>query len=109
VVDVWTGQSMIRFDLLDPTAAPQALIIHSDNKVDSCTIDECAKSFGLPGDLSVVGDWTGVGQERIGVFDPETGLWELDLNGNGKFDGCQIDACLGPFGQAGDIPVVGKW
>jgi hypothetical protein len=32
----------------------------------------------------------------------------LDVNGNGVFDGCNVDTCL-TFGQAGDIPVVGKW
>ena len=40
---------------------------------------------------------------------PSTGEWVLDMNGNGHFDGCAIDACLGPFGHAGDLPVVGKW
>jgi len=43
------------------------------------------------------------------VFDPSSGMWDLDLNGNGVFDGCTIDACLGPFGQPGDLPVIGKW
>ena len=33
----------------------------------------------------------------------------LKNNGNGTFDGCAVDACLGPFGYAGDLPVVGKW
>lgn len=28
------------------------------------------------------------------------------MNGNGKFDGCAVDACPGPFGQPGDLPVV---
>jgi hypothetical protein len=36
-------------------------------------------------------------------------MWYLDLNGNGKMDGCTIDGCFGPFGQPGDLPVVGKW
>jgi hypothetical protein len=31
------------------------------------------------------------------------------MNGNGQFDGCSVDACLGPFGHSGDLPVVGKW
>jgi hypothetical protein len=36
-------------------------------------------------------------------------MWYLDLNGNGKLDACGVDACIGPFGQPGDLPVVGKW
>jgi len=72
-------------------------------------VDSCLGPFGISGDLPVAGDWTGTGTAKIGVFDPSTGLWELDLNGNGRWDGCAIDACLGPFGQPGDLPVVGKW
>jgi hypothetical protein len=109
-VDVQTGESVAaRLDLLDPPTQQQNLTINNADRLESCTVAECAKAFGLSGDLPVVGDWTGAGQERIGVFDPSTGMWELDLNGNGEFDGCQVDACLGPFGQSGDLPVVGSW
>ena len=44
-----------------------------------------------------------------GLARPSTGEWLLDLNGNATWDGCDIDACLGPFGEPGDLPVVGKW
>jgi hypothetical protein len=46
---------------------------------------------------------------RIGVFRPRTGEWFLDKNGNGKWDGCNIDRCVQSFGQAGDLPVTGDW
>jgi len=39
-----------------------------------------------------VGDWTGTGQTRIGVF--RGGTWFLDLNGNGQWDGCEVDRCV---------------
>src|SRR5690606_21938077 len=45
----------------------------------------------------------------IGIFRPTTGAWYLDLNGNGLWDGCDVDGCLGPFGQPGDLPIVGDW
>jgi hypothetical protein len=36
--------------------------------------------------------------------------WYLDKNGNGAWDGCQIDGCLGPFGGLPvDVPIVGIW
>ncbi|MBI2182716.1 MAG: hypothetical protein HYU31_18090 [Deltaproteobacteria bacterium] len=54
------------------------------------------------------GDWDGTGASKIGVFDPITGGWFLDLNGNGQWDGCEVDGCMS-FGLPGDIPVVGKW
>jgi len=64
-------------------------------------------SFGQPGDIPVVGDWTGSGTMKIGVF--RSGEWLLDCNGNGVWDGVSGGDCLYTFGQAGDIPVVGDW
>ncbi|WP_437908680.1 hypothetical protein WME95_12880 [Sorangium sp. So ce327] len=58
--------------------------------------------FGLRGDVPLVGDWTGSGKTRVGVF--RNGEFHLDLNGNG-YDG-EVPIYLG---QAGDIPVVGRW
>ncbi|WP_437801337.1 hypothetical protein [Sorangium sp. So ce693] len=58
--------------------------------------------FGLRGDVPLVGDWTGTGKPRVGVF--RNGEFHLDLNGNG-YDG-EVPILLG---QAGDIPVVGRW
>ena len=70
---------------------------------------DLAASFGLPADsqnVVVTGDWTGSGTTKVGVF--RNGLWYLDLNGNGKWDGPDVDR-LGHFGLPGDIPVVGDW
>ena len=33
--------------------------------------------FGQPGDLPVVGDWNGSGQDTVGVFDALTATWSL--------------------------------
>lgn len=54
---------------------------------------------------------TFVGQKRsaIGIFRPANGQWFLDLNGNGIWDGCNVDLCLGPFGGTGDLPIIGDW
>src|SRR5262249_38879497 len=61
------------------------------------------------GDLPVVGDWTGTGFSNMGVFRPSTGKWFLDLNGNGKWDDCNIDGCLLSIGSPTSFPVVGDW
>jgi hypothetical protein len=77
-------------------------------KLGNCTTDSCFE-FGVSGDLPVVGDWRGTGADMIGIFRPSLGQWFLDSNGNGKWDGTPKDTILGPFGSAGDLPVVGDW
>jgi len=51
----------------------------------------------------VVGDWNGDGVDEIGVF--RNGMWYLDLNGNGIWEGPAVDRQY-TFGLAGDIPVL---
>jgi len=109
LVGDWTGSGTARIGVYDPKTALVELDLNGNGLFDGCQVDRCLGPFGQPGDVPVVADWTGTGATKIGVFDPKTGLWELDLNGNGLFDGCQVDRCLGPFGQVGDLPLVGKW
>lgn len=61
-------------------------------------------SFGLPGDIPVIGDWDGTGVARIGVF--RSGVWYLDSNNDGVYD--TGDKTVS-FGQAGDLPILGDW
>lgn len=85
-----------------------SLDFNGNGQWDGCTFgtgDHCP-IFGQAGDEAVVADWAGSGHANIGVF--RGGLWFLDLNGNGQWDGCGADACLA-FGQPGDLPVVGDW
>ncbi len=62
--------------------------------------------FGLDEEdkIPVTGDWNGNGIRSIGTF--QDGTWELDINGDGRFD--HMDATV-RFGQAGDRPVVGDF
>src|SRR6266545_887262 len=62
--------------------------------------------LGQASDIPVVGDWNGDGLTKVGVF--RDGLWILDYNGNGQWDGPDIDRAFG-LGQPGDRPVVGDW
>ena len=59
------------------------------------------------GDIPVVGDWSGSGTTKIGIYRPSTGQWFLDYNGNGVFDAGDKTYSFG--GIAGDKPVVGDW
>ena len=52
----------------------------------------------------VTGDWNGNGIRSIGRF--FEGQWDVDVNGNGRFDGSDQSF---RFGQKGDIPLVGDF
>jgi hypothetical protein len=109
VVGDWNGTGREEIGVFLPNKGLWYLDSNGNGILDKCRVDACLKKFGNAGDLPVAGDWDGTGKVRIGVFRPGTGQWLLDTNGNGKFDGCTVDACLGPFGHLGDLPVVGKW
>ena len=47
--------------------------------------------------------------DKVGLYRPSTGEWFLDRNGNGAWDGCDVDVCEQPFGGLDGIPVVGDW
>jgi hypothetical protein len=108
VVGDWTGAGKAQIGFFRPNTGEWFLDLNGNGKRDGCKVDRCLGPFGQPGDLPVAGDWTGTGKAQIGVFEPNTGVWHLDLNGNGVFDGCTVDACLGPFGEPGDLPLVEK-
>lgn len=76
---------------------------------DDCGIDTCVWDFGAFRAHPVAGIWDGspVLHESIGTF--EDGYWALDRNGNGQWDGCTTDLCYSNFGDAGDIPLVGRF
>jgi hypothetical protein len=57
----------------------------------------------LAGDIPVVGDWTGSGTTKVGVF--RSGVWYLDLNDNAQWDGPAVDR-QGSFGLPTDTPLV---
>jgi hypothetical protein len=64
--------------------------------------------LGLTGAIPVVGDWNGDGKAEIAVF--VAGVWYLDRNGNGRWDGEGTDV-RGEFGLGfpNAVPVTGDW
>ena len=105
----WTGGGTTQLGLFRPSTGEWFLDRNANRAWNGCAKDICIGSFGISGDIPVSGDWNGTGISKIGVYRPSTGQWFLDLNGNGKFDDCELDLCVPAYGQAGDIPVVGKW
>jgi Divergent InlB B-repeat domain len=105
----WTGRGTTAVGLFRPSTGEWFLDKNANRSWNGCSRDRCVVSFGTTGDLPISGDWTGTGVSRIGVFRPSTGEWFLDRNGNGKWDGPELDTYVARFGQAGDVPVVGSW
>jgi hypothetical protein len=109
IVGDWNGTGTEDIGIFVPKYGKWLLDVNGNGAWDGCRREKCFGQFGTTGDLPVVGDWDGTGNVRIGVFRPNTGMWYLDMNGNGKQDDCTVDACLGPFGQPDDLAIVGKW
>ncbi len=93
----------IELGLFHPRAADDAPAARPDFKI----VADLANTFGIPEDQPVMGDWTGSGAIRIGVF--RNGLWYLDLNNNRKWDGVEGGDALYSFGLPGDQAVAGDW
>jgi hypothetical protein len=73
-------------------------------------VNDKAYNFGWPatGVIPMVGDWSGTGTAKIGVY--YYGFWYLDYNGNGVWDGATVDKAYN-FGWAatGVTPIMGDW
>ncbi len=63
-------------------------------------------AWGWSGTTRVQGDWNGDGKQKAGFY--IDGVWYLDYNGDGVWDGGTTDKVHG-FGMAGAQPVVGDW
>ena len=105
----WTGSGTSRVGLYRPSTGQWLLDRNGSQSWNGCSTDTCVNDFGALGDLPITGDWSGNGISKIGIFRPSTQEWTLDLNGNGSWDGCDVDLCISSFGVEGDVPVVGRW
>jgi hypothetical protein len=78
------------------------------NRVEGWQASDSSISFGVAGDIPVVGDWNGDRRDDIGVVRAERGglTWYLDSNG---IRGWQSNDTVIRFGTAGDLPVVADW
>ena len=107
VVGDWSGNGKTKIGIYRASTNRWAIDYNGDGKWNSTPTDK-VWAFGAATDQQVVGDWTGDGKAKIGVFRPATGMWYLDANGNGVWN-AGIDLIRGPFGLATDRPVAGAW
>jgi hypothetical protein len=100
---------MDRIGLYRPSTGEWFLDLDGNSAWDGCQVDLCIQSFGAAAALPVVGAWDATGLSQLGLFFPATQDWHLDGNANETWEGCGVDICTGPFGEAGDMPVAGRW
>jgi hypothetical protein len=116
----WTGSGVIRIGVFRCPAAVNVcqwyIDLNNNGVWDGVTAGgglaggDAVWNFGLPGDVPVVGDWTGDGISKIGVFRcPASGTcyWVLDAGNKHYYD--PATARLATYGLPGDKPVVSNW
>jgi hypothetical protein len=89
-----------------PSTGDVFLDRNGNGEWDGCSVDTCIKWLVQAGGVPIAGDWEGTGTTGIGTFDATSGSWHLDRNGNGRWDGCNVDTCIKSFGAAGDFPLL---
>jgi hypothetical protein len=89
-----------------PSTGDVLLDRNGNGEWEGCSVDLCLKWLAQKEGIPVAGDWDGTGTLRIGSFDGANGSWFLDQNGNGRWDGCKVDACLLSFGAPGAMPLI---
>jgi hypothetical protein len=104
----WNGDGKAEIGVFRPSTG-QWFLDNGNGQWNGCGIELCVGSLGVNTDKPVVGDWTGDGKTKIGVYRPSNMMWYLDRNGDGKWNGCAVDLCIGPFGLSMDQPVAGAW
>jgi hypothetical protein len=117
VVGDWDGTGAVRFGVVHCPVGAQCtwyIDMNNNGQWDGTVGGDVAwVNFGLPGDTPVVGDWTGDGKSKIGIFrcpaagQPGECFWILDLGNKHTYDPATVG--IYRFGLAGDQPAVGNW
>ncbi|MCX6005543.1 MAG: oligosaccharyl transferase, archaeosortase A system-associated [Chloroflexi bacterium] len=85
------------------------LNIGGDGKWDSAESNLKLGPFGKEGDVPVIGDWSNDGKDKIGVWEPDSQNFYLDVTGDGIWDESKGDIKVGPFGETTCTPLNGRW
>jgi hypothetical protein len=88
-------------DVLAAGPEPLTWLLRNSN---SSGAPDLSFEFGVAGDVPVVGDWDGDGDDTVGVYSPLTQTWRLhNSNGAGSPDVTLV------FGTTTAHPVAGDW
>jgi hypothetical protein len=84
--------------------------LNNNGKWDGTDGGDAIWNFGLPGDLPIVGDWTGDGISKIGVMrcppagSPGVCTWYLDAGNKHTYDPATVR--IDKYGLPGDLPIA---
>jgi len=99
----WSGTGTTKIGIYRPNGT-FFLDFNGNGVWDGPLIDREYFFGGLAGDIGVVGDWSGTGTTKIGIY--RGGAWLLNFSGSGNgADFVQVNY----GGLPGDVPVVGDW
>jgi len=109
VVGDWTGTGTTKIGVLRDGFL-WLLDANGNGTWDGTAGGDYAFAFGAPGDVPVVGDWTGDGVSKVGMY-RDGFLWVLDSDDPAITNATgQAPLIVFAFGGvAGDVPIVGKW
>jgi PKD repeat protein len=95
--------TMCKIGIFRPTEGFWSLDSNGNHAWD---VSDTSLSWGLPGDIPIVGDWNGDGKDDIGIFRSSNGMWSLDSNGNFAWEVTDVSLS---WGLPNDNPVIGDW
>jgi hypothetical protein len=117
VAGYWTGTAVVSIGVFrcpaGATVCQWYIDLNNNGTWDGIEGGDAIWNFGLPGDIPVVGDWTGYGVSEIGVFrcptPPAAGVctWVLDAGNKHYYD--PTTAKIATYGLPGDKPVASNW
>ena len=103
----WNGDGRDEIGVFRPSGANGQFIVdaNGDGSLDQ---NDPVYNYGLATDAPIIGDWDADGQDDIGVFRgiSGNGVFILDSNGNGYWDGSDA---ADYFGYDVDTPIIGDW
>lgn len=108
----WFGTGIVTagvFHCLGLTTCQWMIDANNNGTWDGVDGGDALWNFGQPGDIPVVGDWTGDGISKVGVMRCNVNpcLWVLDAGNKHVLDA--TTAKTANFGTTGDFPVVNNW
>jgi hypothetical protein len=115
----WDGTSIVRIGVYRPANGHWYLDMNNNGKWDPGTdldillgspsaacVPTTAAGLAACPDIPIVGDWTGTGVSKLGIF--RAGHWSLDKKNPGD-SGPHTAFTTYTYGSPGDLPVAANW